>query len=57
MKMYNYKIKTSFVSPMMPKARPGTGSNPANIDRVRSHTGKLVLQGYGNIIITGMSQL
>ena len=57
MKMYNYKIKTSFVSPMMPKARPRTGFDPENIDRVLSHTGKLVLQSYGNILITGMSQL
>ena len=50
-----YEIKTSCVRPKVPKARPNiicklymiyqyrTGSNPADINRFRRHTGKLIL--------------
>ena len=36
--MYNYKIKTSFYFSLCPR----TGSNPAEINRFRSHTGNIV---------------
>ena len=50
-----YEIKTSFVSPKVPKAQANIicklhmiyqyriGSNPSDINRFRRHTGKLIL--------------
>ena len=56
--MYNYKIKTSFVSPNEDaegnilynifSVWPITGSNPTDINQFRSHTVKIIPQSFKN---------